>query len=219
MRPATRCGLVVVAVLGYAGARRGFMRWGATDAEVAKSLPGDELIVDPTLVTTRAITIDAPPAAVWPWLVQMGQNRAGLYSYDWLENLVGLDFTNADSIVPEWQHLELGDQFRSAPESAGADAGFTVVAIDPCRSIVTVVGDPDRVVPLASNPPMPDGGTWVFVVEPLGDERSRLIVRMRARFALPGPVEWVAGRILEPIHFAMERKQLLGIKSRAERAA
>jgi hypothetical protein len=193
------------------------MRWGATDAEVAEVLPGDELLADPTLSTTRAVTIDAPAAAVWPWLVQMGQDRAGFYSYDWLENLVGLRFHNADTVVPQWQVLEIGDQFRSAPESAGPDAGFTVVAIDPGRAIVTVVGDPERVVPLASTPPMPDGGTWVFVVEVLGDDRCRLLVRLRARFGLPAPVEWIANRVLEPIHFVMERKQLLGIKARAER--
>jgi hypothetical protein len=193
------------------------MRWGATEAEVAEVLPGDELLADPTLTTTRAITIDAPAASVWPWLVQMGQDRAGFYSYDWLENLVGLRFHNADTVVPQWQALAIGDQFRSAPESAGPDAGFTVVAVDPGRAIVTVVGDPERVVPLASTPPMPDGGTWVFVVEALGDDRCRLLVRLRARFGLPAPVEWIADRVLEPIHFVMERKQLLGIKARAER--
>jgi hypothetical protein len=218
MRATVRWGTALVAVLGYARARAAFMRWGATGVEVVALLPGDDLLAGPALTTTRAITIDAPPGAVWPWLVQMGQDRAGFYSYDWLENLVGLQFHNADTIVPEWQDLEVGDQLRSAPASAGPTAGFTVVAIEPGRAIVTVVGDPEQVLPLASAPPLPEGGTWVFVVEPTEDGRCRLIVRLRARFGLSVPVEWIAYRALEPIHFVMERKQLLGIKARAERA-
>jgi hypothetical protein len=201
----------------YVKARAGFVRWGATDAEVAEPLPGDDLLVRPRLTSTRSITIDAPPASVWPWLVQMGQNRGGMYSYDWVENLVGLNFHNADTIVPEWQALTIGDQLRAAPESAGPDAGFTVVDIDPGRAIVTVVGDPSRVLALASNPPMPDGATWVFVLEAVDDDRCRLIVRFRLRVGSPLPVAWLAYRIIEPIHFLMERKQLLGIKARAER--
>lgn len=216
MRSMVRWGLTVAAASGYLRARRRFTRWGATDAEVAKPLPGDELLASPTLTTTRAVTIDAPPTVVWPWLLQMGQDRAGFYSYDWLENLVGLRFHNARTIVPEWQHLAVGDQLRSAPASAGPDAGFTVVAIDPGRALVTVVGDPDEAVPLAANPPMPQGGTWAFVVEPVDGARSRLLVRFRSRFGLPAPAEWTAARMLEPVHFVMERKQLLGIKHRAE---
>lgn len=217
MRRTLVLGALFLAAAGYVRARPNMLRWGATDAEVAALLPGDELLDEPTLVTTRAVTIDAPSTSVWPWLVQMGQDRGGLYSYDWIENLVGLDFHNADRIVPEWQTLEVGDQIRAAPETAGAEAGFTVVAIDPGRSIVTLVGDPDQVVPEASQPPLPAGGTWVFVVEPLGDNQSRLLIRLRMQLDWPRPAAWIAERLLEPVHFVMERKQLLGIKERAER--
>jgi hypothetical protein len=199
-------------------ARERFLFWGATPEEVAEDLPGDGLLERPGLATTRAVTIDAPPARVWPWLVQMGQDRGGLYSYDWLESLFGLRFHNAERIVQEWQTLEVGDQFRAAPPEAGPEAGFTVVAIDPGRSIVTAVGDPERVVPQAASGHLPDGGTWVFVVRPLPDGRTRLVVRLRARFTGPAGVAWVFRRLLEPVHFVMERKQLLGIKARAERA-
>lgn len=209
--------IAATAAVAYGAARRRFVRWGATDDEAAGDLPGDELLADPGLVTTRAVTIDAPARDVWPWLVQQGQQHGGLYSYDWLENLVGLQFHNADRIVPEWQHLEVGDQFRVAPDSSGPEAGFTVVAIDPGRSIVTVVGDPARMVPMSQDPPLPAGGTWAFVLRPLDGGRCRLVIRLRADFDLPAPLEWLAERALEPVHFVMERKQLLGIKARAER--
>lgn len=205
-------------VAAYAIARSWFVRWGATPAEEQDPLRGDELIAQPTVVTTRAITIDAPADAVWPWLVQMGQDRGGLYSYDWLESLFGLEFHNADRIVPEWQHLEVGDIIRSAPASAGPGGGFAVVGVEPGRSIVTVVGDPAEMVPRAQAGPLPDGCSWAFVLQRIDDRHTRLLVRLRARFGFPGPAEWLAGRLLEPVHFVMERKQLLGIKSRAERA-
>jgi hypothetical protein len=91
-------------------------RWGATPAEVDATLPGDEVVVDPVWQSTRAIDIAAPVSDVWPWLAQMGQDRGGLYSYDWLENIAGLDFHNADHIVPEWQDVQAGDFVRFAPE-------------------------------------------------------------------------------------------------------
>ena len=170
------------------------------------------------MTTTRAMTIDAPPDAVWPWLVQMGQGRGGFYSYDGFENLFGLGIHNADRIEPDWQELTVGglscEQHRP---SAGPAAGFTVVALDRGRSMVTVVGDPAVVGPLAKAGPLPDGGTWAFVLEPVGAQQTRLLVRLRTRFALPRAGAWVVERLLEPVHFAMERKQLLGIRDRAGR--
>lgn len=218
MRARTAAVVGAAALVGYGGVRRWFMTWGAAAAEVAASLPGDELLVAPALSTTRAVTIDVPPADVWPWLVQMGQQRGGFYSYDWLESAFGLDFLNADRIVPAWQHLTVGDQLRAAPATAGPAAGFTVVAIDPERSLVTAVGDPAVVVPQAEAGQLPDGGTWTFVLRPEGADRTRLIVRLRARFDLPPPVAWLVARLLEPVHFVMERKQLLTIRSLAGRA-
>ena len=217
MRRSVLVGAVAVA-LGYPVARRWASRWGASVDEAAMPLPGDELLVDPSLETTRAITIDAPAVAVWPWLVQMGQDRAGLYSYDWLERLVGLDFHNADRIVPEWQRLAVGDQIRMAPATAGEAAGFTVVSLDPGRSLVTAVGDPTVVGAVVREGGRLDtGGTWTFVLHPLAGHQSRLVVRLRMRFGWPGPLETLAVRLLEPIHFVMERKQLLGLAERAVR--
>lgn len=209
MRRTTAVVLAAGAVAGYVRARQWFTNWGAEPEELDAPLPGDELLADPTMTTTRAITIDAPPDAVWPWLVQMGQGRAGFYSYDCLENVFGLEIHNADRIEPEWQTLAVGDQLRAAPASAGPAAGFTVVAIDPGRALVTAVGDPAVVLPQAESGALPDGGTWVFVLRPVGDRQTRLIVRLRARYPLPPVGSWVAERLLEPVHFVMERKQLL----------
>jgi hypothetical protein len=196
------------------------MRWGASVDEVAMPLPGDELLDDPSMETTRAITIDAPAVVVWPWLVQMGQDRAGLYSYDWLERLAGLDVHNADEIVPAWQRLDVGDQIRAAPASAGPEAGFTVVAIDPGRTIVTAVGEPAAIgAVIAEGGRLDEGATWTFVLHPLAGHQSRLVVRLRLRFGLPRVLERLAGLALEPVHFLMERKQLLGIAERAARRA
>ena len=208
---------MVGAVVGYARVRRWFTAWGADAWEQGMRLPGDELVVDPMVVTTRAITIDAPADDVWAWLVQMGQGRAGFYSYDWLENVFGLDIHNADRIEPDWQRLAVGDQLRVAPPNVGPDAGFTVVAMDPGRSLVTAVGDPAVVGPQAAQGPLSDGGTWAFVLEPIGSTQTRLIVRLRASFPLPSVVAWTVGRLLEPVHFVMERKQLLGLRDRAAR--
>src|SRR4051794_14290574 len=105
--------LLVLALGGFAYARflrRPVLTWGATDDEAAARLPGDELLEDPDGVATRAITIDAPAAAVWPWIAQMGPSpRGGAYTYDWIENLLGLDMHSADHLLAEYQHPQVGD--------------------------------------------------------------------------------------------------------------
>lgn len=217
MRRRSSLGFGVVGALGAGALRAWYVRWGATPDEEHATLPGDLLLRSPTTVTTRAVTVHAPPSAIWPWLVQMGQDRAGLYSYDRLERLCRLGFRNSDRIEPAWQHLAVGDQIRAAPASAGAEAGFTVVAIVPERAIVTAVGDPERVVPQAESGELPDGATWVFVLRPSPGGTTRLVIRFRSRFGMASPAaEWLAARLLEPVHFVMERKMLLGIKQRAE---
>jgi hypothetical protein len=91
--------------------RPSYSRWGATDEEVRRSLPGDELVPTPRAQSTWAVTIEAPPERVWPWLVQMGQDRAGFYTYEWFENgLLRLNIHNVDRIVPEWQNITVGDR-------------------------------------------------------------------------------------------------------------
>ena len=214
-RPVAGIALGLVGVGCYIALRHWYLGWGATPSERAEHLPGDDLLQHPSLTTTRAVTIHASPEEVWPWLVQMGQDRAGLYSYDWLENLCGLQFCNADHLVAEWQHLDIGDQIRAAPPSAGPEAGFTVVAVEPGQYIVTAIGEPAKVLSQARDGRLPEGGTWTFVLRP-APGGTRLIVRLRARFGVNPIGEQVGARLLEPIHFFMERKQLLGIRQRAE---
>lgn len=180
-----------------------YSRWGATEAEVDMSLPGDEQVPNPVLVSTRAITIQAPVSAVWPWLVQMGQGRGGLYTYERLENLAGCEMHNASRIIPEYQLLEVGDKVRLVPE--GREPYFVVSAIEPGRAIVLAGDDPPT--------------TWGFILEPVDENTTRLIVRWRQDY------EPTFGNVLgwrvftDPITFVMERKMLQGIKVRAEAVA
>jgi hypothetical protein len=175
----------------------------ATRDEQTRSLPGDDLIADPIGSLTHAITIQSSPHAVWPWIAQMGAgSRAGWYSYDFLDN--GRQ-RSASHIVPDLQNLKTGMLFPALP---GATEGFTLVSFEPEHFLVLDWKAPDgqRLV------------TWAFVLEPLDQAFTRLIVRARGGHGyqfhrLPWPV---AKRIIPVVHFLMERKQLLGIAHRAE---
>jgi hypothetical protein len=195
---------VVAVVLGAGLVRRWQLRWGATDTEVAADLPGDELMSRADRSTTRAVTIAAPPHEVWPWLVQMGQGRGGLYSYDFLENLIGCDIHSADHIVAEWQHITVGDPFRLHP-----DIALDVVVVEPDHALVVQGG-----VPMGDTAP-PYDSTWAFVLNELADGDTRLVIRERYAFTK----RW-ASLIVEPVtavSFVMTRKMLHGIRARAER--
>ena len=176
------------------------LRWGATDDEVRRPLPGDDVVPEPAVESTRAITIQAPAAEVWKWLVQIGQGRGGFYSYDWLENLAGIEVHSADRLDPALQSLAVGDFIRAAPEQTLPDAGWKVVAVDPGRALVLQ-------------------GWGAFVLDAVDPHTTRLLARSR----MPGrPALLTALRnamTWELPHFIMERKMLLGIKARAERAA
>lgn len=203
-------GLVVAAaVAGAVGVTRArSLRWGATDAEAAGRLPGDDVVPEVNLQATRAITIDATPADVWPWLVQMGQGRGGLYSYDALENLIGCDIHSAQTIVEEWQTLHVGDEVRLHPEG-----GLTVAAIEPGHALVLGGGMPVGGA-AAADRPMPFAFSWAFVVRPTPDGATRLVVRERYGYLVP----W-AGLMVEPVEWAslvMTLGMLRGIRSRVE---
>jgi hypothetical protein len=174
------------------------LTWGATDEEAARTLPGDELLEDAAVVSTRAITIEAPPAAVWPWLVQMGSGRGGAYTYDWIENLFGLEMRSADTIHPEWQKVAVGDVI---PGKASLQA-MRVDVLDPDRALVT----------------RSDDGRWVwaFVLEDLGG-RTRLLSRNRIAMPDASLGDRIGMAVMEPGSLVMERKMLRGIKERAER--
>ena len=208
MRPRHRAGIAAIAVAaaGVLLARHWQLRWGATAQELAGPLPGDELIAEPDLTATRALTVRAPAARVWPWIAQLGQGRGGLYSYDFLENLIGCNIHSADRVVPEWQDIKPGDQVRLHP-----DVALAVAAVDPGRSLVLRGG-----VPVGNAPP-PFDFTWAFALQPGPDGTTRLIAHERYAYAR----RW-ARFIVEPVEmidFVMTQKMLRGIRSRAERAA
>jgi hypothetical protein len=175
------------------------MRWGATEREVAMALPGDSAMPANAAVSTRAITIHAPAATVWAWLVQTGQNRGGgWHSYDWLENLFAADMRQVDQIDPRWQRLHVGDTILFA--AAGAT--------NPVMATTVIAIEPERVLCLK--------GGWSFVLHPIDAATTRLIVRYPMRpDELFHPI--LSFAIFEPAHFVMESGMMLGIKQRAER--
>ena len=191
--------LAVVAALGalYPLLRRPILTWGATSEEAASRLPGDELLEDADGVSTRAIAIDAPVASVWPWLAQMGPSpRGGAYTYDWIENLLGLDMHSVDRVLPEFQHPEVGDTI-----GLGANR-MRLERVEPRRVLAWRSEDGDWV--------------WTFVLEE-HDGMTRLI--SRNRFRLPTLAARIGMLPMEPGSLLMERRMLRGIKGRAERLA
>ena len=189
-------GLVAVAAAYSPPVRRWYLGWGAEAAEVDAVLPGDELLPGAGLRSTRAVTIDAPPAHVWPWLVQMGSGRGGAYTYDWIENLLGLNMHSADRVLAEYQHPEVGDSFGYGTNR------MSYRIVEPEHVLATQSADGNWV--------------WTFVLEDEGG-RTRLISRNRFRLAtLKDRIGMIP---MEPASLLMERKMLLGIKWRAERLA
>jgi hypothetical protein len=187
------------------GLRRSGLRWGATDEEMTALLPGDELVPQANVTATRAITVHAPTADVWPWLAQLGQQRGGFYSYDVLENLFGCDIHSADRIVPEWQHVETGDEVNLHP-----DIGLIAAIVKRGRALV-LRGS----VPMGRTPP-PYDFTWAFVLRDAPGGTTRLVVRERYGYS-----RWWAALVVEPtqlISFLMSQRMLRGIKERAEQA-
>jgi hypothetical protein len=205
--------------VGWFPFRRWYLRWGATSMEVRRSMPGDGLVPRPRQTYTRAVTILAAAADVWPWLAQMGQGRGGLYSYDRLEDLFGLGIRSADQIVPELQRLAVGDMIRLAPEPGPT---FTVQTVQPGRMLVLLArNDLETGESFELGAGLPSkyvNVSWVFVLEAHADEFTRVIVRQRLDYdpSLASRLMW---HIMEPINFIMERKMLLNLKRRAESVA
>ncbi len=196
------------AIAAYAFAVRPWhLRWGATDEELTEILSGDDVKPEAGVQVTHAITINAAAADIWAWLVQIGQDRGGFYSYDWIENLFGLQVQNAEQIVSEWQELKVGDFVRSADKGwlggrFDETAGWFVVALEPNRTLVLR----DEV----------EQGSWAFVLRTIDENTTRLIVRARGNAPESPGRKVLHFGIFEPAHFVMERKMLLTLKERAE---
>jgi hypothetical protein len=207
-----------VAAASYAWVIRPWtLRWGATHSEVGMALPGDDLLEFPKLNATRAVTIQAPPAEVWPWLAQLGQGRGGFYSYDWIENMMGLDIHTADRLLPEHQDIKVGDVVPLAPNGFGLPVAF----VEP-EAILVLHGDTRQTGGSIQIPLKPGdylAVSWGFHLFERLDGATRLVVRWRADWAPSVQNTLFYRAFLEPGAFLMERKMLLGIKERAERMA
>lgn len=170
------------------------LRWGATDEELNRSMPGDDIVKHPTFDATRAVTIRARPEEIWPWMVQIGFGRAGWYSYDWIDNL---GRPSAERIIPEFQNIQVGDLIPIFK-----DRGFWVKAFEPNRWMLW--DDKDK-----------GDLTWFWGLYPADDGQTRLITRVRLRY------RWLSPTILFNLaldvgDIVMMRKCMLGIKRRAE---
>ena len=175
--------------------------WGATDDEVKRTLPGDDIVPNPKGGYTQAITIRCSRDDVWPWVAQVGQGRGGFYSYDFLENLVGCDIHTVDRIVPEFQHDENSEGIRLHREMPP----IPIAALEPERALLFGPKmEPD--IPVS----------WLFYLDEIDENTTRLISRWSFDYE-PGLLRTVAYRyILVPIACIMQRKMLLGIRKRAE---
>jgi hypothetical protein len=220
---------VTVATIGaYYGVLRPMQRnWGVDPEEQQRDLPGDEVVPDASIVETRGITINAPPSAVWPWLIQMGYGRAGWYSYDRYDN----NASSARSVLPQFQNLAVGDVMPMQPQG-----GFRVDKIDPEHSLVLYLDNalveaqakawqgPKADVQASlktagamGSMTMPEFKvSWAFVVEPSGEDATRLIERFRVNTPLSGPAQRLGMPFMGLGVFLMSRKQMLGIKERVE---
>jgi hypothetical protein len=188
-----------------------YLRWGATDEETRRILPGDEIIPTANGQETRAITIRAPMERVWPWVAQLGQDRGGFYSYDLLENLVGCDMPTTDRLRAERQLWRIGDKLWMYPKNRAGGVGFATLRVYvPGRALgfgTHAVGTP---------PSAPEDGSWSFVLEPVGDAATRLLVRGRGDGGRSLLGVTFDRSIFEPVHFVMERRMMIGIKQLAE---
>ncbi len=204
--------------------------WGVDPADVDRILPGDDLVASPLHTETRGIDIDAPAAAVWPWLVQMGYERAGWYSYDQLD----MKGRSADAIVPELQSIKVGDILPTFP-----GGGFEVRVVDDGRALAVYTdtaittaqaaafAESQATVPLGlqasgsfmRTTPPEFAASWAFVLDPLPGGRTRLIERVRVWFGAGTALSAVTGPVFGFGVFLMTRRQMLGIRERVERAA
>ena len=192
-------GLLILVVIGIADLMPWMDRWGATSDEINATYPGDELVPAPRYVYSRVVTVKAAPEEIYPWLVQMGAERGGMYTYSWFEtNILRCELINADRIHEEWQGLKVGDRVKMCPGDWGPPA-YEVALLDL-----------DHAVVLGHQENGQWSDVWQFILVPQMDGTTRLIAR--GRDTKTGTI-W---DLIRPGQFIMERGMLLGIKERAE---
>lgn len=195
----TLAGLAVTAILIIAALMPWMDRWGATKDEIAASFSGDELVPSPRITYTRALTVNASPEKIYPWIVQLGAEKGGMYSYEGFEtNILRCELINADRIHEEWQGLKVGDPMKMCPGTSGPPP-YEIAIIEPNHAIV--MGHKDK-------------GTWVevwqFNLVPKEDGTTRLVIRSR------NSAQGLLWDVIRPGEFVMMRGMMLGIKERAE---
>lgn len=211
----------LLAALGLAGVyalavRPRLLRWGATDEEVERPFPGADIVPGGSRHATMAVTIEAPPRAVWPWLVQMGTDRGGWYSWDRLDNW---GRASAERIHPEWQGITVGDRLAAMPDGS---EWWEVAALEPQRFLclrmsLDLRGRPFD--PWGKRPRSFTDSTWGFLLEELPGERTRLVVSGYWSFEPRWLQPWVSWLVLEPSHWIMQMRQFQNLRRRAERGA
>ena len=206
--------LVVAAVVGYQKTVRPWHEsWGATREEVDAALPGDEQVANPASQNTRGITINVRPEQVWRWVVQLGADRGGFYSYDWLENLFGLGIHSAQQVVPDWQQRAVGDLVYANAAGAG---GWYVMQAVPNHVLVLKMANVAAGQPTRRDEQLRWEFLWTFALIDVGNGTTRLLVRERTAFG-----STATRMLMTPVglvSFLMTQKMMRGIKARAEDA-
>ncbi len=207
--------LVVAGLVYHLGLRHWFMRWGTTNAEVHATLPGDDLFPVYSSEVTHAITIHVSPEKVWPWLMQIGQDRSGFYSYTFLENAFGADMPKVERLVPGWKPRAVGETvWFATPRRFGGQGRMIAAVVRPGQSFVMVSANDWESLQAGR---LAQEGFWSFTLEPQGDGQTRLIARLRGGTP-PTLASRAAGRLFwEPAHFVMEQKMLRRIRDLSER--
>jgi hypothetical protein len=180
--------------------------WGATEAEINAVLPGDEIVPQANIRATKGITVQAPPQAIYPWLLQIGVDRGGMYSYDWLENLFGLNVHTTEQIVPEYQNVQIGDFWRFTPQDyvLSPGPGLYVQQLIENEAVLLCFG-------VEGKPNEPCINTWQFVLAPQADGSTRLLLRSNMAIEQEAPI-----KLTYFVQFIMERKMLLTLRELAE---
>lgn len=180
--------------------------WGATAAEINAPLHGDDIVPAANIRSTKGITIQAPPEAIYPWLLQIGVDRGGMYSYDWLENLFGLDVHTTDRIVPEYQNVQAGDFWRFTPKDyvLNPGPGLYVRQLIENEAVLLCFG-------MEGKPDETCFDTWQFVLVPQADGSTRLLLRSNMAIEQELPI-----KLTYFVQFIMERKMLLTLRDKAE---
>jgi hypothetical protein len=216
-----RSGIALLAIVALGGLTYHFvlrdwcLSWGTTRAEARAALPGDDLFPHYAAEATHAITIQASPERIWPWLMQMGQDRSGFYSYTFLENLVGCDMPKVERLIPQWKPRAVGETvWFATPKRFDGKGRMIAAVVSPGRSFVMVTpADWERL----QSGRVAEEGFWSFSLEPAANGQSRLIARLRGGTP-PTLASRAVGRLFwEPMHFVMEQKMLRTIRDLSER--